>query len=921
MKKLVIGILAHVDAGKTTLSESMLFVSGNIRKLGRVDHGDAFLDTFQLERDRGITIFSKQAILKYGDTSITLLDTPGHVDFSVEMERTLQVLDYGILVVSKEGVSGHTKTLWKLLKQYNIPTFIFVNKMDQEGADREWILNNICSQLEGLSQGEFIDFSGEIKEVENMAMTDENAMEEYLQDSVLSLDTIKRLICERRVYPVCFGAALKGEGVTEFLEILDKYTVVSEKGSIGSEQLGAIVFKISRDEQGNRLTHLKVTSGKLRVKDIVNEKEKVNQIRIYSGTKFEVVDEAIKGDVCAVTGLNETYAGMIIGNAKAGIAPILEPVLNYTMILPEGVDTLATYMKIKQLSEEQPELHINWNDKYSEIQVKLMGQIQIEILQSLIKERFDIDVSFGAGHIVYKETISTPAIGIGHFEPLRHYAEVHLLMEPGKRGSGIKVQSAVSEDVLNKNWQKLILSHITEATHPGVLTGSGVTDIVFTLIGGRAHNKHTEGGDFRQATYRAVRNGLMYGESKVLEPYYDFRLEIPTTNLGRALMDMDRMGAKYEPAQISMDMATICGMAPVFCMENYGNEVISYAKGVGHIELNFGGYDTCHNEEEVILQYNYDPLSDANRSPSSVFCAQGAGYIVEWDEVRKHAHVTDYFGIHIPDDCKNYLSRSSKDITDFLENEFDESNKKNKYKNGITSHNKDGETYQNFVAMNKELEEIFVRTYGPQKNLVDRARSGSIFHETYTKSDKKNTKTKIDKYDDYALKEKKKLPKYLLVDGYNVIFAWEELSQLARVNIGAARDKLMDILSNYQGMREGTLILVFDAYKVPGNVGELIKYQNINVVYTKEAETADAYIEKLSHKIGKNNDVTVATSDGLEQIIIRGAGCKLMSSMELYEDVQRVNEHISEKYVLSTSGRTSNVGRDLIKEKIDETLN
>jgi small GTP-binding protein len=881
MKHITIGILAHVDAGKTTLSECMLYLSGQIRKLGRVDHKDAFLDTYELERERGITIFSKQAELKMGNLGITLLDTPGHVDFSAEMERTLQVLDYAILVINgADGVQGHTRTLWRLLKRYQIPTFIFINKMDQVGTDKAKVLADLQNRLdEGC-----IDFSEITEETyDRLAMCDEKVMEEYLESEKVEEDTIAEIIGSRKVYPCYFGSALKMEGVQEFMDGMTAYVEKNEQinsTDTNTSNFGAKVFKISRDPAGSRLTYLKVTSGTLKVKDtltgiagkqqskkesdlaqdrsetVMNSwEEKVNQIRIYSGEKYEMVQEAKSGMVCAVTGLNYTYPGEGLGIECDSEAPALEPVLSYKIELPEGCDVHKMLGNLRILEEEDPMLKIVWNEELGEIHAKLMGAVQIEILKSLIKDRFGVDVEFDTGNIVYKETIQNTVEGVGHFEPLRHYAEVHLKMEPGERGSGIVIGTDCSEDMLDKNWQRLILTHLLEKEHRGVLTGSVITDMKITLTAGRAHLKHTEGGDFRQATYRAVRQGLMQAESMLLEPYYDFQLEIPSGMIGRALTDIQRMNGETGTPQTEGEMTTIEGYAPVTGMRDYQMEVNSYTRGQGHLTCTFRGYEPCRNAEAVIEEIGYDPERDIENPTGSVFCSHGAGFNVPWNQVPEYMHLENQLEKEQAlEEAKRQSEQAARQVPRAARTP------------GVYS-----------KAAEKELEEIFIRTYGKVE------RKGGLTPKTYES--------------EYAKKQRKKeeaMQEYLLVDGYNVIFAWQELKELAKVSIEAARDKLMDILCNYQGYKKCVLILVFDAYKVEGYALEIQKYHNIHVVYTKEAETADQYIEKVVHHIGRKYHVTVVTSDGVEQVITMGQGGTRISSRDFLEEIEYTKKLIEE---------------------------
>lgn len=852
------GILAHVDAGKTTLSESMLYLSGTVRKLGRVDHKDAFLDTYALERDRGITIFSKQAVFSLGNKKVNLLDTPGHVDFSAEMERTLQVLDYAVLVISgADGVQGHTETLWKLLKLYDIPTFIFINKMDQQGTDKVALLSELKERLdEGCIA---FDQEGSTETLEELAMTDEKVLDYFMEHESVRKEDICRLIKERRVFPCYFGSALKLEGVQELLYGFERYM----EPYTGTEEFGAKVFKISRDDKGERLTFLKVTGGKLVVKmpvNLINKEEKVNQIRIYSGAKYETVSEVEAGGVCAVTGLVSSYIGQGFGVEKGTAAPFLEPVLTYQMILPDGADTTKVLRELKQLEEEEPLLNIVWNPALEEIHVQLMGEVQTEILKTMIAERFHLDVEFGTGKIVYKETIKNPVVGVGHYEPLRHYAEVHLKMEPLEAGSGLIFDADCSEDVLDRNWQRLILTHLQEREHPGVLTGSPITDMKITIVAGRAHLKHTEGGDFRQATYRAVRQGLKSAESILLEPWYSFVLEVPSDQVGRAMSDIGQMNGSFEgpEAEDKQGMVRLTGTAPASEMRDYQREVWAYTKGRGRITFTLKGYEPCHNAEEVIEQIGYDSERDIDNPTGSVFCAHGAGFLVKWDEVPEYMHIKE----------------------DFLSEESDEISEEEQT---ITGNARFGNSsYSSGYGDDPELLAIMEREFGSKQKERD-CYSG---YRKQTVSAPMPRKT--------VIKDTEPKKEYLLVDGYNVIFAWEELNELAKASIDAARNKLMDILSNYQGFTGCTLILVFDAYKVKGSQGEVQKYHNIYVVYTKEAETADQYIEKTTHEIGRKYKVTVATSDALEQVIVMGQGAYRISARDFYEEVERTEKQIRE---------------------------
>ena len=873
-KQITMGILAHVDAGKTTLSEGILYTCKAIRKLGRVDHQDAFLDTNTLERNRGITIFSKQAECTLGEFGITLLDTPGHVDFSAEMERTLQVLDYGILVISgADGVQGHTQTLWRLLSRYQIPVFLFINKMDQPGTDRETLLVELKEKLDT----NCVDFSADQTSEdwkEQVAVCDEQVMEAYLEGEEISRVQIQKMIWERKLFPCYFGSALKLTGVKEFLEDLK----LRIRESSYPESFGAKIYKITRDSQGERLSHMKITGGALKVKSVLSNgkpgesgediwQEKVNQIRIYSGEKYTMVSEVKAGTVCAVTGLTATYPGQGLGSEQASDMPVLEPVLSYRIGLPEEVNGHQALLQLRQLEEEEPLLHIVWNGTLGEIYAQVMGEVQIEILKSLIKERFGMTVTFDEGNIVYKETILEPVEGVGHFEPLRHYAEVHLLLEPGETGSGLIFAADCSEDVLDRNWQRLILTHLEEREHKGVLIGAPITDMKITLLTGRAHIKHTEGGDFRQATYRAVRQGLRKAKSQLLEPYYEFRLEVPSEQVGRSMTDIQKMLGEFDPPKTEGEMTVLTGSAPVVTMRDYQKEVISYTSGRGRLSCTLKGYYPCHNQEEVVEAVGYDPEADLENPTGSVFCAHGAGFVVNWDQVEDYMHVESGWNAPAGQETKPEKPVTAKN--------WKEENEK-------------------YLATEKELEEIFERTYGPIRKLGEEPPAGRS-----VKGWKKSRRDPLEGYgkssSDY---KQKKTPdgekEYLLVDGYNIIFAWEDLKELAAVNIDGARERLMDILCNYQGFKKSTLILVFDAYKVKGNPGSVETYHNIHVVYTKEAETADQYIEKTVHEIGRKYRVTVATSDQLEQVIILGQGGQRMSARELLEDVIEVSHQIRE---------------------------
>ena len=871
-----IGLLAHVDAGKTTLSESMLYLSGRIRQQGRVDHGNAYLDTYELERERGITIFSKQAELVSGELQITLLDTPGHVDFSAEMERTLRVLDYAILVINgADGVQGHTETLWKLLKQYRIPVFLFVNKMDQNGTDAKKLLKELRAKLSG-SCIRFGEAEDSEEFLENVAMAEEQVLESYLEHGTIDREEISRLIGERKLFPCYFGSALKNAGVEELLGGLERYTEEKTYPDV----FGAKVYKIARDPQGNRLTYLKVTGGVLKVRDLIryqDVEEKVSQIRIYSGEKYDAVQEVRAGRVCAVTGLTKTYPGEGLGAEPPSEGPVLTPVLNYQLILPEGCDTHGMLLKLRQLEEEDPELHIVWNEELGEIHAQLMGEVQTEILQSMIRERFQTEVTFGPGNIVYKETIKCSVEGVGHFEPLRHYAEVHLLLEPAEPGSGLVFAADCSEDVLDRNWQRLILTHLAEKEHRGVLTGSAITDMKITLVAGRAHLKHTEGGDFRQATYRAVRQGLKSTESVLLEPYYEFRMEIPAEFVGRALTDIQRMAGEFQTPDTEGDFAVITGSAPVSEMRDYQLEVTSYTKGRGRLFCTLKGYARCHNAEEVIEQIGYDSEGDLDNPTGSVFCAHGAGFHVSWDQVPDHMHL-EY--VWTPEAEKEKSAIEAKKGQ------------------GSVQSGRVSSSFSRSVEEDKELEEIFLRTYGK----IERKRP--IAERRVESPEERQKRIRKDQMEEY-----------LLVDGYNVIFAWEDLKELAKVNIEGARNKLMDVLCNYQGFKKCNLILVFDAYKVQGQELGVQKYHNIYVVYTKEAETADQYIEKVVHEIGRKYHVTVATSDNVEQVVTLGQGGKLLSARELRTEVEEVQRQIREEYL-----NRPQKGKNYLFDYLDEEI-
>ncbi|MCI8593834.1 MAG: GTP-binding protein [Oscillospiraceae bacterium] len=840
MRRTVIGILAHVDAGKTTLSEAMLYCVGVTRALGRVDHGSAFLDTFALERQRGITIFSKQALLSLPDLQVTLLDTPGHVDFSAEMERTLDVLDCAVLVVSAAaGVQSHTRTVWKLLRKRNIPTFLFINKMDLPDTDRAALLSQLRREL---GEG-FFDFAH--PDLEQLALCDETLLDEFLETGTLADSSILRAVTGCKAFPCWFGAALKLDGVEEFLHGLAQCAPAAAEG----EQFGARVFKISRDEKGTRLTHLKVTGGVLRVRDTIPSgdwEEKITQLRAYSGAKFTPVEEARPGDVVAVVGLSRTFPGEGLGAQAEAQAPALEAVLTYAVLLPEGCDVHKVLLQLKQLEEEDPQLHLTWDERLRQLRVQLMGQVQLEVLRQLILDRFNLPVDFGPGQVLYRETIEAPVEGVGHYEPLRHYAEVHLLLEPAKRGSGLTFATVCPEDSLDRNWQRLVLTHLAEKQHLGVLTGSPITDITITLLSGKAHEKHTEGGDFRQATYRAVRQGLMQAKTVLLEPWYDFRLELPQENVGRALTDLKRLGAECEGPESNGSSAVVQGSGPVSALRDYPQEVAAYTRGFGVFSCTPKGYAPCANQAAIAAELGYNPENDPDNPADSVFCSHGAGHTVKWSEVPEHMHLPAV--LQPPEPEEEVAARARR--------------------------------YYARVATDAELKAIFERTYGPVKAKLP----GDAMRPAPKTSG-----------GDAKPRKAAPLPagpEYLLVDGYNIIFAWDELNALAKDSLDAARSRLIEILRNYQGFRQCPVIVVFDAYKVKGNPGSIEHLGGVDVVYTKEAETADMYIEKAAHDLSKKHRVRVATSDALEQIIILGGGALRLPASAFEAEVKSVEKAI-----------------------------
>ena len=851
MRQLVVGMLAHVDAGKTTLSEAMLYRGGAIKKLGRVDHRDAFLDTDRIERERGITIFSKQALLPLPEVNLTLLDTPGHVDFSTETERALQVLDCAVLVISgTDGVQGHTRTLWSLLRRYGVPTVLFINKMDLAAGRQQALMEQLRAQLDDGC----VDFSAPADQRdEQAAMCGDDALDEFLSTGALTEETLRGLVSRRKLFPCLFGSALKLDGVDELLDALTRLAPRPERGA----EFAARVFKITRDDQGSRLTWLKVTGGALRAKMPLSGgtgdeawEEKADQLRLYSGAKFSAADTVPAGAVCAVTGLTRTKPGQGLGAEANALLPVLEPVLTCQLILPQGCDPHVAMGKLAQLEEEDPQLHIVWNQLLRQVHVQLMGQVQLEVLGRVIAQRFGMEVSFGPGSILYKETIANPVEGIGHFEPLRHYAEVRLLLEPGEPGSGLVFDCACSTDALDLNWQRLVLTHLAEKEHVGVLTGSPITDVKITLIAGRAHNKHTEGGDFRQATYRAVRHGLMQAENVLLEPWYTFHLDLPADCVGRAMTDVQNMGGDFDPPETEGELTVLTGRAPVAGLRDYARQVTAYTRGRGRLSCQPAGYRPCADRQAVVDAVGYDPLRDTANPADSVFCSHGAGVVIPWQEVAGHAH-TESPLVKRPraEDAPSSPAGGS------------------------------ARRYTGSLEQDKQLLEIFERTYGKVET--------KSFDPT-----KKPARTSLsDK--DYTFTPQKTGPEYLLVDGYNVIFAWDDLKQLAARDVAAARAVLCDLLADYRGAKQCEVILVFDAYKVRGNPGSVEKINGVSVVYTKEAQTADAYIEKATYDLSKNHRVRVATSDALEQLIILGHGALRISARTFREELEQTRVEVS----------------------------
>ncbi len=871
------GILAHVDSGKTTLSEGLLYLGGKLGKMGRVDNQDAFFDHNALERERGITIFSKQAAIQLDEIELTLLDTPGHVDFSAEMERTIWVLDYAILMINgADGIQSHTKTLWNLLKAYEIPVYIFVNKMDQIGAEKQVLMEQIRKQFgDGC-----IDFDQDDTEIQNeqLAMCKEEFMEEYLENGFVSKEQIKDGILSRDIFPCYFGSALKLEGIDTFLGGIEQFVTTPKY----SNEFGCKIYKITRDEQGNRFTHMKITGGTLKTKDTLSRQgieEKVNQIRIYSGHKYETVSEASAGTICTVLGPSKLLAGHGIGMEHDRQAPFLEPVLFYRIDIPQGISPRQILPKLWQIEEEEPELHIVWNEELNEIQAQLMGEIQMEILADMIRERFDFQVSFGEGHIKYKETIGNTVEGIGHFEPLRHYAEVHLLMEPAVNGSGLQFKTNCSEDLLGRNWQRLILSHLEERMHKGVLTGSPITDITMTLVGGKAHAKHTEGGDFREATYRAVRQGLMEADSVLLEPYYSFQLEIPEKMVGRAMMDIESMGGNSEIETTDGEIVLLIGKAPVSNMRNYQREVIAYTKGLGRLNCQFSGYEPCSNPEEIVRQLAYEPEHDTEHSSASVFCSSGTGFFVPWDEVKQYMHV------------EPYLKQTDT----------------NKREHGDTNSQLSSTQNISLEEINRIMNQTFFANQGKRGM---KKKTNGVRETEYTQGgDLRYTAS----YSNVNQKEE-----YLLIDGYNIIHSWPELKALVASNLDGARTQLLDVLTNYQGIRSGKMMVVFDAYKKEGHREEIEEHHGVQVVYTKEAQTADQYIEKFAHDQKGNYQIVVATSDGLQQLIVRGEGCRLISARELLEIIEDTVKNLRSQYNFNLSNK--NLLEDVIGDQNKKQL-
>ncbi len=838
-KNVVLGILAHVDAGKTTLSEAMLYLTGKLKKLGRVDHRDSFLDTHALERQRGITIFSKQAVLPLGEGSLTLLDTPGHVDFSAEAERTLRVLDCAVLVISgTDGVQAHTETLWKLLERYHVPTFLFITKMDLPGPGRDALMAELTARL----SERCVDFGGPERD-DAIAMCDEGAMEEYLENGSVGDGTLRALVASRRLFPCFFGSGLKTEGVGEFLDALEKYAPCPDYGP----DFAARVYKISRDAQGNRLTWLKVTGGSLKVRTLLRYndaegnpvEEKISGLRVYSGQKFDTAEEVRAGWVCAALGLSATRPGQGLGAAADAEGPVLEPVMSYRVLLPKGTDPMLLLPKLLQLDQEDPQLHVVWNAQSKEISVQLMGKIQAEIFKSIVRDRFDTEIELDTGRILYRETIKNTVEGVGHFEPLRHYAEVHVLLEPLPPGSGVSFDSIVPEDVLDRNWQRLILTHLAEKQHRGVLTGSPVTDMRITLAAGRAHLKHTEGGDFRQATYRAVRQGLMQADSVLLEPWYSFVLEAPAEQIGRAITDIRAMNGDFSSPEEQGEYLRLEGAAPAVKLNNYMEELVSWSHGRGRLSLTPCGYRPCADQKRIVEEIGYEPERDEENPADSVFCAHGAGMNVNWRQVPEYMHLESVLKPKQADEAPKPIQR-----------------------------------YRSLSIDDRELEAIMEREFGPIRRPEYRARQvNAAVTEVSQISSRRE---------------------HIIVDGYNLIFAWDELKALARDRLDLARERLMDILSGYAGFTGAKLVLVFDGFRTPGNPGSRTEYHNISVAFTKDGETADAYIERIVDEIGKNYAVRVVTSDNLIRLSALRSGVLRCSSGEFKGEAEWVLSQIEE---------------------------
>lgn len=862
MKKVTMGIIAHVDSGKTTLSEAVLFQTGAIRSFGRVDKGASFFDNNQLERSRGITIYNKQTSFSHGQTNFNLIDTPGHADFSSEMERSLQVLDYAVLLISAaDGVKGQTLTIWRLLSEYNIPTFIFFNKMDQNRADKALLLKEIRE----LSSDLAVDFSddGTDEFYDRIAMTNEEAMEEYLSDGSISEESISLLIANRKIFPCYFGSALQILGVEEFLNGLDKYTIDFYPEELSEKEFGARVYKIDHADDGNRLTFIKVTQGTLYNKTMLPDKEdpsKINQIRQYFGAKFQLMEKAVAGDICALTGLKESFAGQGYGCESETFLPLLMPILDYRARILNNIDPVSALPYFHSLEEENPELSIRWDEDKSEISVCVMGEVQLEILKTLLKDNFNLDVTFDSGSVMYKETLTKPTIGVGHFEPLRHYAEVHLLMEPLPLGSGLVFETQAKTDYLAKNWQRLILTHLSERQHRGVLIGAPITDMKITLINGRAHLKHTEGGDFRQATYRAVRQGLMMSESCILEPFYKFTIEVPSENIGRTLTDLGMMNAEFSMPDMNVEKGTsiVTGRGPVASIKDYPKILASYTKGLGIISFMVDGYGPCHNPEEVMAEKAYDPLRDLRNTPDSVFCSHGAGVIVPYNDVYNHMHLAFDGSVRVRSGDDFDVTKSSRTVSD--------------------------------TPLGTEEIDAIINKFS-RSNAKDKSQ-GNNWKKSFGKKKIEISGPKVPVAPAFSAEE----ADYVIVDGYNVIFAWKELNELAKENIDAARDSLLDTLSKYKSMTKAEVIAVFDAYRVKGHVIENNRFADVQIIYTREDETADQYIERYTNELGKKQKVVVVTSDGAEQIITRGQGCKLISSREFKLRIEELTKATNEKY-------------------------